>query len=177
MPPRVSRMGKFQNLVDFSADKEDFRAKYRIPQGVGLEYFSSDQILIKRKTGQVVIPMIAFIEGGMTIPMERITRDYLRGHRLAPHQCVANMFRILECVDALNEQMNLGLSWHDVVHLYECHCLNESYYLKSRFDEVRLISCLPKSNKGLKDDYLIVSGAWHDGLHCPVRAGAPGGAL
>ena len=109
--------------------------------------------------------------------MGRITRDYLRGHRLAPHQCAANMFRILGCVDALNEQMYLGLSWHDVVHLYECHCLSESYYLKSRSDGVRLISCLPKSNKGLKNDLLIVSGAWHDSLHCPVRAGTPGGAL
>ena len=73
--------------------------------------------------------------------------------------------------------MNLGLSWHDVVHLYECHNLNESYYLKSRSDEVRLISCLPKSNKGLKGNYLIVSGAWHNGLCYPVRAGAPGAAL
>ena len=121
--------------------------------------------------------MIAFIEGGMTIPMGRITRDYLRGHRLAPHQCATNMFRILGCVDALNEQMNFGLTWHDVVHLYEWHSLNESYYLKSRSDEVRLISCLPKSNKGLKDDLLIVSGAWHNGLHCPIRAGTPGGVL
>ena len=144
---------------------------------MGLEYCSSDQILTKSETGQIVIPMIAFIEGGMTIPIGRITRDYLRGHRLAPHQCAANMFRILGCLDALNEQMNLSLSWHDVVHLYECHCLSESFYLKSRSDEVRLISCLPKSNKGLKDDYLIVSGAWHDGLRCPVRAGAPGGTL
>ena len=87
------------------------------------------------------------------------------------------MFRILGCVNALNEQINLDLSWHDVVHLYECHCLNESYYLKSRSDEVRLISYLPKSNKGLKDDYLIVFGAWHSGLRCPVRVGAPGGAF
>ena len=84
---------------------------------MGLEYYSSDQILIKRETGQVVIPMIAFIEGGMTIPIGRITKDYLRGHRLAPHQCAANIFWILGCVDALNEQMNFGLSWHDVVHL------------------------------------------------------------
>ena len=111
------------------------------------------------------------------IPMGRIIMDYLHGHRLATHRCVANMFRILGCVNALNEQMNLGLSWHDVVHLYECHCLNESYYLKSRSDEAKLISCLPKSNKGLKDDLLIVSGAWHDGFHCPVRARTPGGAL
>ena len=170
-------MGKFQNLVDSPAGMEGFRAKYRISPRVDLEYCSSDQILTKREMGQVAIPMITFIEGGMTIPMGRITRDYLHGYRLAHHQCAANMFRILGCVDALNEQMNLSLSWYDVVHLYECHCLNKSYYLKSRSDEVRLISCLPKSNKGLKDDHLIVSGAWHDGLYCPVRAGAPCAAL
>ena len=170
-------MGKFQKMEDSPAGMEGFRAKDRISSGVSLEYCSSDQILTKRGTGQVAIPMIAFIEGGMTIPMGRITRDYLCGYRLAPHQCTANMFRILGCVDALNKQMNLGLSWYNVGHLYEGHCLNESYYLKSRPDEVRFISCLPKSNKGLKDDHLIISRAWHDGLYCPVRVGTPGGAL
>ena len=152
-------MGKLEKLVDSPVDMEGFKAKYHILPGVGLEYCSLEEILIKRKTGQVAISMIAFVEGGMTIPMGRITRDYLCAHRLAPHQCAANMFRILGCIDALNEQMNLSLSWHDVVHLYECHCLNESYYLKSRSDEVRLVSYLPKSNKGLKDDLLIISGA------------------
>ena len=170
-------MDKLEKMVDSPASMESFRARYRILPGVGLKYCCLEEVLIKRKTGQVTIPMIAFVEGGMTIPMGRITRDYLRGHRLAPHQCAANMFRILGCIDALNDQMNLDLSWHDVVHLYECHSLNESYYLKSKSDEVRLISCLPKSNKGLKDDLLIVSGAWYDGIHCPVRAGTLGGAL
>ena len=32
----------------------------------------------KRQEGEVVIPMIAFIEGGTTIPMGTVTRDYLR---------------------------------------------------------------------------------------------------
>ena len=170
-------MGKLEKMVDSPAGIEGFRAKYRIPPEVGLEYCSLEEVLIKRRTGQVAIPVIAFVEGGMTIPIGRITRDYLRGHRLAPYQCVANMFRILGCVDVLNDQMNLDLSWHDVVHLYECHSLGESYYLKSRSEEVRLISCLPKSNKGLKDDLLIVFGAWHDRIHYPVRAGTPGGVL
>ena len=85
-------MGKLEKLVDSLAGMEGFRAKYRIPPGVDLEYCSLEEVLIKRKTGQVAIPMIAFIEGGMTISMGRITRDYLRGHRLAPHQCAANMF-------------------------------------------------------------------------------------
>ena len=43
--------------------------------------------------------------------------------------------------------------------MYECHKLSSAgYYLKSRSDIIRLILCLPKSNKGMKDDYLIVSG-------------------
>ena len=42
--------------------------------------------------------------------------------------------------------------------MYECHSLaNSGYYLKSRSSVVKLVSCLPKSNKGLKDDYLIAS--------------------
>jgi len=72
--------------------------------------------------------------------------------------------------------MNLGLTWHDVIHMYEYHFLaSAGYYLKSRSDIVRLISYLSKSNKGLKDDYLVVSGEWHDGLHYPVRARKLGG--
>ena len=109
--------------------------------------------------GQVVIPMIAFIEGGMTLPMGRITRYYLLNHRLIPHQCAPNLFRVLGSVDVLNEQLGLGLTWHDVVHMYECRQLFDAgYYLKSRSEVVKLISYLPKSNKGMKDDYLIASG-------------------
>ena len=78
-------------------------------------------------------------------------------------------------MDALNEQMSLGLTWHDVVHLYKCHKLSDAgYYLKSRFNIFRLISYLSKLNKGMKDDYLIVSGEWNDGFHCPTQAGDSG---
>ena len=62
----------------------------------------------------MVIPTIAFIEGGMTIPIGNITRNYLRFFRLSPTQCAPNMFRVLESVEALNERMNLGLTDHDV---------------------------------------------------------------
>ena len=88
---------------------------------MGLRYYSTEQIATDREMGEVIIPMIAFIEGGMTLPMGRITRDYLIAHRLYPHQCAPNMFRILGCIDALNEHLRLGLTWHDVVHMYEFH--------------------------------------------------------
>ena len=120
--------------------------------------------------------MIAFIEGGMTLLTGRVTRDYLIAHRLCPHQCVPNLFRVLGSVDALNKQMGLNLTWHDVVWMYECHLLtNSGYYLKSRSFVVRLVSCLLKSDKGMKDDFLIVSSEWHNDLYCLVQEGEPGG--
>ena len=122
--------------------------------------------------------MIAFIEGGMRIPIGMVTRDYLRVHRLAPIQCAPNMFKILGCVDALNERMGFNLTHHDINWIYNLHHLTrQGYYLKSRYPEVRLIQCLPDSNKGLKKNFLILSGEWHDGLPCPTREGKPGKAL
>ena len=152
-------MGRFTNLVDSLSKIELFKEKYHIPQEVGLRYCSIEQIVTNREGGEVIIPMIAFIEGGMTLLMGRITMDYLINHRLCPHQCAPNMFRVLGCVDALNEYLQLGLTWHDVVHLYKCHSQADGgFYLKSWSPVVKLILCLPKSNKGMKDDYLIASG-------------------
>ena len=109
--------------------------------------------------GEVIILMIAFIEGGMTIFMSRITRDYLHAHRLCPQQCAPNFFRVLGAIDALDRHLGLGLTWYDVAHLYEGHQeARVGFYLKSQSNVVKLISCLPKSNKGMKDDFLIVSG-------------------
>ena len=120
--------------------------------------------------------MIAFIKGEMTLPMGKITRDYLRNYRLCPYQCALNLFRILGVVNTLNQHLGLRLTWLDVVHLYEGHKQKGvGFYLKSRSEVVKLILCLPKSNKGMKDDYLIASGSWHDGLSYPTQLREPGG--
>ena len=130
----------------------------------------------RRNEGEVVIPLIAFIEGGMRIPMGPVMRDYLRHFRLATIQCTANMFRILCCVDALNEKMGLRLTHHDINWCYNLQNLRgESYYMKTRDDKIQLIQCLPETSKGLNKDFLIVSGEWHDGLHCPTEEGVPSG--
>ena len=87
-------------------------------------------------------------------------------------------FRVLGSIDALDRHLWLGLTWYDVVHLYEGHIESRAgFYLKSGSSVVKLISCLPKSNKGMKDDYLILSGPWSDGLACPTKLGKSGGAI
>ena len=130
-------MGRFKSLVDFEEGMANFRATYRIPPGVGTRYCEKGQWHTDRKEGEVVIPMIAFIafiEGKMRIPMGVVTRDYLRAHKLAPTQYASNMFRILGCVETLNEKMGLGLTHHDVNWIYNLHHLTgQGYYLKSRY--------------------------------------------
>ena len=77
-------MGRFKCLVESEEDRERFRAKYRIPPTVGIRYAFQREWVDDRKEGEVVIPMITFIEVGMTIPMGNITRSYLRFFRLSP---------------------------------------------------------------------------------------------
>ena len=77
-------MGRFKRLVDSKEGMEKFRSKYRIPPNVGIRYAAQGEWVDDRKTGEVVIPMIAFIEGGMTIPMGFLTRNFLRFFRLSP---------------------------------------------------------------------------------------------
>ena len=61
-------MGRFKHLVNSEEGMKKFRTKYNIPPNVGVRYAAQGEWFDDRKT-EVVIPMIAFIEGGMTIPM------------------------------------------------------------------------------------------------------------
>ena len=67
-----------------------------------------------RSPESVVIPIIAFIEGEMELPMGRVIRDFLINYRLTPTQYSPNVFRVLGCVDILNRKMGINLTWHDV---------------------------------------------------------------
>ena len=97
--------------------------KYRILSRVSIRYCKQGEWHTLRQEGEVVIPMIAFTEGGMRIPMGRVTRDYLIAHKLSPTQCAPNMFRILGSVDAFNEKIGVNLTHHDVNWVYNCHKL------------------------------------------------------
>lgn len=77
-------MGRFAHLVDSEEGIESFRALYRIPLEAFIRYCKDGEWHEKRQEGEVVISMIAFIEGGMRIPMGTVTRDFLKTHRLAP---------------------------------------------------------------------------------------------
>ena len=97
-------MDRFKCLVESEEGMVSFRAQYRISPNVDLRYCEEWEWFERRQIGEVVIPMIAFIENDMRIPMGRVMRDYLRFYLLAPTQYVPNIFRILGCVDTLNKK-------------------------------------------------------------------------
>ena len=75
-------MGRFKKLVESEEAMEKFIADYRIPSNVGLRYCKEGEWHIMRREGEVVIPIIAFLKGGMRIPMGPMMRDYLKHFRL-----------------------------------------------------------------------------------------------
>lgn len=104
-------MGRFARLGDTSEGMATFRAKYRIPNGVGLQHCElGEWLVMNRPPRSVVILTIAFIEFGMEIPMVRVTRDFLMNYRLNPIQCSPNVFRVLGSVDMMNHKMGTNLT-------------------------------------------------------------------
>ena len=133
-------MVKLRELVDTEEAMEKFIADYRIPPNVSLRHCKMGEWHLLKRMGEVVIPILAFVEGGMRIPMGPVMKSYLRHFQLALIQCATNMFRILGCVDALNKEMELSLTHHDVNWCYNLQNLKgKSYYMKTRDERVWLI--------------------------------------
>ena len=57
-------MGRFAHLVETPAGMEGFRALYNIPQGVSLRYCPLGGWHTLSWEGDVIVPMIFFIEKG-----------------------------------------------------------------------------------------------------------------
>ena len=68
-------MGRFKKLVESEEAMEKFIVDYRIPSTVGLRYCKEGEWHFMRQEGKVMIPIIAFLEGGMRIPMRLVIRD------------------------------------------------------------------------------------------------------
>ena len=96
-------MGRFARLVDTPKGMAAFRAKYRILDNVELQHYElGEWLVINKPPSLVVIPLIAFIEGGMEIPVGKVTREFLINFRLSPTQCPPNLFRVLGSIDMIN---------------------------------------------------------------------------
>ena len=133
----------------------------------------SDPALFQNQ--DLVLPIVAIVEGGVRIPMHPFLINFLVHFRLSPLQCVPNVFRIIMGTAVLMEKLGLNLTVHDITYVYRLQATGRNQYtLVARHWERKLVTGLPDSSKG-RDDYLVITGNWQNPLiSCPLTPGEPG---
>ena len=76
----------------------------------------------------LVLPIIAIVEGGVRIPMHPFLIQFLTHFRLGPLQCVPNVFRIVMGTAVLMEKLGLELTVHDITYVYRLQKTGKDQY-------------------------------------------------
>ena len=104
-------------------------------------------------------PLMAILEGGVRFPINHFLLNTFRFYGLCPDQLPPNFYRVVSCVSKLNQIYRLRLDHFDINFMYNlCGNKRTNYYIKVRDIRVRLISCLPNSNRFSVGEYVRVSG-------------------
>ena len=151
----------YSYLLSSEASLATFRATYGVPEDVDIAYYHQGDIEIQRRRGTntVFFPLMSILEGGIRFPVDPLVIGTLRFYGLCPNQLPPNFFRVVSSVSRLNQLFGLQLDHHDINFMYSLYGNIESnYYLKTRDNKVRLISCLPDSNRNSIGEFVWVSG-------------------
>ncbi len=168
--------GKLARYVNTLEAMAIFRHLYGIPNNVRLRYVHWFDALLPSDR-DLLIPVVAVIEGRVRFPMDPLLADFLSYFSLSPGQVNPNIFRIVMGTVELNRRLGLELSTYDIVRTYILHhnSKTESYSLRPRDINFTLVNGLSDTNHGFDDDYLIVSGEqFLPRRKCPIRDGVPG---
>ena len=154
----------FSYLLKTNADVESFKARFDIPCDVNISYCREGDIEDQRLPHVVFFPLMSIFEGGVRFLVDHLLLRTLSFYGLSPNQCLPNFYRVVSYVGYLNQLYGLSLSHHNINFLYAIRgCLKNWYYLQTRNTMVRLISCLPDSNKSSAGEFVRVSGNWLNG--------------
>ena len=152
----------FSHLLDIEATLASFRARFAILNDVEVAYCHEDNIALERLPQVVFFPLMAILEGGVRFPEDLLLLRTLKFYGLCLDQLPPNFYRVASCVSRLNHLYRLQLDQHDINYMYSL-CGNDrtGYYLKVKDTRVRLILCLPDSNRNSAGEFVRVSGNWH----------------
>ena len=160
----------YSYLLDTPAALATFRSKFSIPNDVDVAYCHESDTEFHRGQGTAFFPLMSILEGGVRFPVDPLLINTLSYYGLCPDQLPPNFYRVVSCVSRLNQTFNLQLDQHDINQMYSlCGSKSANYYLKTRDARVRLISCLPDSNRNSAGEFVRVRGNWLAGeIHCPL---------
>ena len=151
----------YSYLLSSEASLATFRATYGVLGNVDIAYCHQGDIEIQRRCGTNIVffPLMSILEGGIRFLVDPLVIGTLRFYGLCPGQLPPNFFRVVSCVSRLNQLFGLQLDHHAINFMYSlCGNIESDYYLKTRDNWVRLISCLHVSNRNLAGGFVRVSG-------------------
>ena len=160
----------YSYLLDTAAALVTFRQAFEVPEDVEISYCQESEMALHRGGNTVFFPLMSILEGGVRFPIDPLLVNTLRYYGLCPDQLPPNFFRVVSCVRRLNQLFDLHLDHHDINHMYSlCGTKKTNYYLRVRDMRVRLISCLPDSNRNSAGEFVRVRGNWFaGGFPCPL---------
>ena len=160
--------GKLARYVNTSQAMAVFRRHYGVLDDVHLEYRFWENALTG-EPGDLILPLVAIIEGGVRFPIDTLLADFLDYFHLRPSQISPNIFRIVMGVVELNRRLGLNLTVHDIIATYSLRTTqHEAFSLRPRDVNNTLVNSLPDTNKEMTDDFLLVRGNWYyPGHRCP----------
>ena len=151
-------------LLNIEASLATFRQNYSVPNDVEVAYCHESEIILHRGVGTAFFPLMSILEGGVRFPIDPLLLNTLRYCGLSLDPLPPNCYRVVSCVSRLNQTFGLQLDQHDINHMYSlCGKKRSNYYLRVRDIRVRLISCLPDSNRNFVREYVRVRGKWFAG--------------
>jgi hypothetical protein len=109
--------GKLARYVNTPEAMERFRRHYGVLDDVHLAYRFWENA-ITGEPGDVIIPLVAIIEGGVRFPIDPLLADFLDYFRISPTQISPNIFRIVNGVAELNRRLGFNLTVHDIIATY-----------------------------------------------------------